>query len=141
MLRATVKFLLLTEAFAVGTFAMGWWAVPAVAFAWAVVVDSRSRPVFFATLCAMAGWGSVLLLDAARGPLDVVAQRFGGIIGFPPIVLIALTILFPALLAWSASSVGVGIRSVAFGRRVEQSEPAATSQPQPTAGEVVVADA
>src|SRR5688572_11148659 len=50
MLRATVKFLLLTEAFAVATFAFGWWAVPLLAFAWAAFVDTK-RPVMFATLC------------------------------------------------------------------------------------------
>jgi hypothetical protein len=140
MLRATVKFVLLTEAFAVATFALGWWAVPLLAFAWGALVDGRSRPVFLATICAMAGWGGVLLLDAARGPLDVVAQRFGGVIGFAPIVLISLTILFPALLAWSASSLGLVMRRFAAGRRLEQSEPAARAASPPTAAEVVIAD-
>ena len=76
MLRATVKFLLLTEAFAVTTFAFGWWAVPLLAFAWAAFVDTR-RPVMFATLCATSAWIAVLLLNAARGPVDIVAARFG----------------------------------------------------------------
>ena len=98
MLKTTVKFLLLTEAFAVGTFAFGWWAVPLLAFLWAVFVGTRSRPVFFATICATAAWCGILLLDAARGPLVAVAERFGGVFGFRPIVLMVVTILFPALL-------------------------------------------
>ncbi len=140
MLRPTVKFLLLTEAFAVGTFAFGWWAVPVLALAWALLVSS-SRPVLFATICATAAWSGVLLLDAARGPLDVVAQRFGGVTGFPPIALIAVTILFPALLSWTASSVGLAIRRFAVRRRGIQPEPAPASEPQRSSGEVVIADA
>jgi hypothetical protein len=140
MIRSTVKFLLLTEAFAVGTFAFGWWAVPVIAFAWALLVSGR-RPVLFATICAMAAWCGVLLLDAVRGPLDVVAQRFGGVTGFAPLVLIAATILFPTLLAWSASSVGVGLRGLTSRRRVESHKPASPAAAPPSASEVIVADA
>lgn len=140
MLRATVKFLLLTEAFAVATFALGWWAVPLLAFLWAVFMDAKRRPVFFATVCATAAWCGVLLLDAARGPLSVVAERFGGVLGFPPVALIAITILFSALLAWSASSVGAAIRRFVVVRRAETRGPEPAPQPRRGAGEVVVAD-
>jgi hypothetical protein len=139
MLRATVKFLLLTEAFAVTTFALGWWAVPLLAFAWAAFVDTR-RPVLFATTCAGSAWTAMLLLDAARGPVDAVAARFAGIVGLPPIVLIAVTILFAALLAWSASIVGAAIRKSLFGKGVESSVTAPAAKQRAAAGEVAVAD-
>jgi hypothetical protein len=126
MVRSTVKFLLLTEAFAVATYAFGWWTVPLLAFAWAAFVPTR-RPVLFATICAAAGWASMLLLDAARGPVDTVGARFGGILGVSSIALIAITIVYAALLAWSASLVGAAIRKSLFRKVVESEEPAPLS--------------
>jgi hypothetical protein len=111
MIRAIVKFLLLSEAFAVATYAFGWWAIALLALICGLVMNREGRPVYYATICAAAGWLSLLLLDAARGPLGEVAVRFAGVMGFPPAALIATTLLFPALLAWSASSVGTVIRA------------------------------
>ena len=117
MLRAVVKFLLLSEAFAVATFAVGWWAIPLVAIICGLAMNPEGRPIYYATICAATGWLSLLLLDAARGPLGELASRFAGVMGFPPIALIVTTLLFPALLAWSASSVGAVIRAKVFGTR------------------------
>lgn len=135
-----MKFLLLTEAFAVTTFAFGWWAVPLLAFAWAAFVDTR-RPVMFATICATSAWIAVLLLDAARGPVDIVAARFGGVLGFPSVALIAVTLIYAALLSWSASFVGAAIRKSLFRRAAKVKEPAPASHQRPNAREVAVADA
>ena len=140
MLRATVKFLLLTEAFAVATFAFGWWAVPLLAFAWAAFVDTR-RPVVFATMCATSAWIAVLLLNAARGPVDIVAARFGGVLGLPSVALIAITIIYAALLSWSASVVGAAVRKALFRKSAKDEEPAPAPQQRAGAREVAVADA
>jgi len=110
MLRAAVKFVLIAEAFAVGTYALGWWAVPLVALLCGLTISVDGKPVIYATVCAAAGWSMLLLLDAARGPLGEVAARFGGVMGFPPAALVVTTLLFPALLAWSASSIGAAVR-------------------------------
>jgi hypothetical protein len=143
MFRSTVKFLLLTEAFAVTTYAFGWWAVPLLAFAWAAFVHTR-RPVFFATICAASGWAAMLLLDAARGPVNTVGERFGGTLGVPAIALIAITILFATLLAWSASFVGAAIRKALFHKAVEIAVESEEVEPAPreraTAGKVAIAD-
>lgn len=92
------------------TYAVGWWAVPLVALVCGLAISLDGRPVLYATLCAAAGWLMLLLLDAARGPLGEVAARFAGVLGFPPVALVATTLLFPALLAWSASSIGAALR-------------------------------
>ena len=143
MFRSIVKFLLLTEAFAVTTYAFGWWAVPLLAFAWAAFVHTR-RPVFFATICAASGWASMLLLDAARGPVNTVGERFGGILGVPSLALIAITILFATLLAWSASVVGAAVRKSLFHKAVERAREPEEVENAPreraTAGEVAIAD-
>ena len=140
MFRSTVKFLLLTEAFAVTTYAFGWWAVPLLAFSWAAFVHTR-RPILFATICAGSAWAAMLLNDAARGPVNAVGERFGGILGIPSLALIAIKILFAALLAWSASCVGATVRQALFRKTVESEEPQPAERQRATSGEVVVADA
>jgi hypothetical protein len=141
MLTKAVRFLLLTEAFAVVTFAGGWSGVPVVAFVWGLAAESNARSARFSAICAAAGWGSLLLLDAARGPVGEVATRFGGVMGLPPVALIGITLLFPALLAWSASSIALGVRKTILARRAK---PAATAtEPISSAGGggVAIADA
>jgi hypothetical protein len=110
MVRAVVKFVLIAEAFSVATYALGWWAVPLIALLCGLTIKLDGRPVFYATAGAAAGWFMLLLLDAARGPLGEVASRFGGVMGFPPAALFVTTLLFPALLALSASSIGAAVR-------------------------------
>jgi hypothetical protein len=140
MFRSTVKFLLLTEAFAVTTYAFGWWAVPLLAFLWAAFVHTR-RPILFATICAASAWAAMLLNDAARGPVNEVGARFGGILGIPSVALIAITIVFAALLAWSASCVGATVRKALFSKTVESENVEPPERQRVAPGEVVVADA
>lgn len=141
MVSTVVKFLILSEAFAVVTFAGGWWAVAVVGLAWGVTSAPGTRPVLWATICAATGWLSLLLLDAARGPISEVALRFGGVVKLPPFALFAVTLLFPALLAFSASAVASGIRR-AFAGRKNSSVPARESESVtlPPSAEVAVAD-
>jgi hypothetical protein len=110
MLRSLVKFVLIAEAFAVATYALGWWTVPLLALACGLIIHVDRKPVVYATLGATAGWLMLLLLDAARGPFGEVAARFGGVMGFPPAALVVTTLVFPGLLAWSASSIGAAVR-------------------------------
>ena len=108
-LRNLVKAVLLAEAFAVATYALGWWTVPVIAAAWALISRDKRAPRFTA-LCAMGGWGTLLLLDAAKGPVGNMAVRLGGVMGVPAAGLYAITLLFPALLAWCAAAL-VSVRS------------------------------
>ncbi|MBA2706240.1 MAG: hypothetical protein H0U59_00345 [Gemmatimonadaceae bacterium] len=103
-LRAFVAFLLLAEAFAVTTFGLGWWAVPIVAALWAAFTRS-SRRAGFAALCAATGWGCLLVLNATRGPVGEVAAQLSGVMRVPAPLLYAVTLGFPALLAWSAAAI------------------------------------
>jgi len=140
MLSKAVKFLLLTEAFAVVTYAVGWWGVPVLALICGLAVDPKARALRFVALCAPAGWASLLLLDAARGPLGELARRFAGVMGLPPLVLILITLLFPALLAWSAASIGVAIRRMIPGADSESTQPAAEPIATGGPGGVAMAD-
>ena len=108
-MRTFVKIVLLAELFAVATYALGWWTVPVVAVIWAIASrDTKPAPV--AALCAAGGWATLLILDAVKGPVDTMATRLGGVMGVPAFVLLLLTLIFPALLAWSAAALVSSLR-------------------------------
>ena len=108
-MRTFVKVLLLAELFAVVTYAFGWWTVPVVAAVWAIASRDSNRPLV-AAACAALGWASLLLLDSVKGPVGTMATKLGGVMGVPGIVLLILTLLFPALLAWCAAALGAAFR-------------------------------
>ncbi|MEO8194369.1 MAG: hypothetical protein ABI681_11020 [Gemmatimonadales bacterium] len=102
-MRAFIRIVLLSEAFAVATFGLGWWAVPIVAAAWALISSTSNAPRL-AAICAAAGWATLLLLDVARGPVSAMGEKLGGVMNLPAAALYLLTLLFPASLAWSAAT-------------------------------------
>lgn len=111
-LRPFVKYILLAEAFAVTTFGLGWWSVPLVAAAWGLA--SRSpRKAMFASLAALGGWASLLMLDVARGPVATMGSQLAGVMKLPAVALYTLTLIFPALLAWCAATLMPAIRKPA----------------------------
>ncbi len=98
-----VRYVLLAEVFAVATFAVGWWAVPVVAALWGFFSRDPKRPRNVA-VAAAGGWATLLVLDAVRGPVYVMASQLGDVMSIPPFVLYLVTLLFPALLAWAAAT-------------------------------------
>ena len=96
------RVVLLAEAFAVTTFGLGWWTVPIVALVYAFVSHNENR-ARIAALCAVAGWATLLLLDFTKGPVNVMAEKLGGVMGIPGVVLLLVTLIFPGLLAWCAA--------------------------------------
>jgi hypothetical protein len=107
-----VKFILLAEAFAVTTYGLGWWSVPLVAAAWGLASRSPGKATF-AGLAAMGGWLSLLLLDVARGPVATMGAQLAGVMHLPAAALYALTLIFPALLAWCAAALMPSVRKPA----------------------------
>jgi hypothetical protein len=102
-MRSFVKVVLLAEVFAVATYAFGWWTVPVIAALWALL-SRDDKPARVSAMCAAIGWGTLLVLDAVKGPVAEMAARLGGVMRIPAFVLILLTLIFPALLAWSAAA-------------------------------------
>jgi hypothetical protein len=127
-----VAFVVLAAATAAGTVLVGWWAVPLLAAAFGLAVRGRLRFVpLVAGLAALGAWGG-LLLAAAGG------DRFGALVGGLAVVmqlgdaaLMAVTLLFPFALAWSAATLGEAI-----GGRVRSgaAAAAAAAAPSPSAG-------
>lgn len=109
MMRNVVRYVLLAEAFAVATYGLGWWSVPIIAAIWSLAsLDPRRAKV--AALCAMGGWATLLALDFMKGPVGTMAAQLGGVMQVPSIALYILTLVFPALLAWSAATLVPQIR-------------------------------
>lgn len=91
-----------------GTWFIGWIAVPIVAFG----IGLSSIAPRYAGLHAGLAWLLLLVADAAHGAFGRLAGMLAGAMGIPGIVLIAVTIAFPVILGWSAASVGTALRSI-----------------------------
>lgn len=98
------RFLLLMVAFAAGTAAVGWWAVPVIAALWAALTrNERSHPLLvgFAAMCA---WGELLAITAMRGPVMELAKVVGGVMSIGTLGALCITLIYPALVAAAAAA-------------------------------------
>ena len=105
------RLVLLTTAFAVATFALGWWAVPLVAAGYAAITTAQRGSAILSGVAAMLGWGALLAITASRGPVGTLAAELAGVLQLRPIGVYAVTIAFPGLLAISAAVVARALAS------------------------------
>ena len=104
MMRTVTRILLLAAAFALGTWILGWWAVPLLGVAWGFL--RRGHPRFVSAFAAAAvAWIALLAFDAASGSLGRLLTVMGGIFSIPGPALLAVTVLYAALLAGCAAQV------------------------------------
>ena len=101
-----IALLLVALAIVVLTWLLGWWAVPLAAFVAGAVLAGRRGIAWLVAIAAAGAWGAILLFDAARGRLPVLAHALGDVMRIPAAALIAITLLFAALLAWGAAVIG-----------------------------------
>jgi hypothetical protein len=88
---------------AAGTVLEGWWTVPVLATMWVRVLPHARGPVRTCMLGASLGWSALIGWTALEAPLTPLLRRVGGVLQLPDWGLIAVTILFPALLAGAAA--------------------------------------
>jgi hypothetical protein len=100
-LRATV----LALSFAIGTSIVGWWTVPLFAAVAAVVARDVPHQAATAALAGGVAWGALLVWSAIQGCVWSFARIAGGAMGVSGVLLILMTLAFPAALARSAASV------------------------------------
>jgi len=105
--RGALAFLLLALAFVLASW-LGWWAVPVVAAAWGFLRPAVRRPILTAALAAGLAWAAWLLWDFGRDPAAFarLTGRLGAVFPLPSALLLLLTLLLAALLAWCAAAVG-----------------------------------
>ncbi len=104
-MRAMVRYAFLTASFALVTRALGWWAVPIAGAAWAFLADGARRSPWDAGLGAIFGWALILVWADTAAPLAELTRRAAGVFGVRPVVLLAATLLYAGVLAWSAAMV------------------------------------
>ncbi|HJR35330.1 MAG TPA: hypothetical protein VJ817_10300 [Gemmatimonadales bacterium] len=109
-MRQAAAFLVLTLAFAVAS-VLGWWAIPATAALWGLLRPIARRPAPVAAAAAALAWTGWLLVDglSPRGDFGGLATRLAGIFSLPAPALLAITIVFAALLAGSAAYLAFAI--------------------------------
>ena len=91
----------------IGTWLLGWWAVPVVAM---IAGFMHCKPGIVTAACATS-WLILLSVDALSGNIGRVGTVLAGVMGLPVPALIAATLILPALLAWSAASIGTVLLS------------------------------
>ena len=91
------------------TMLMGWWGVLLAALVTGWVFRREGGGGWRIALAASLAWGALLLVDAAAGSLGGVVRTIGGVMRVPGVIVVLLTLAFPALLAWSAATVVSGI--------------------------------
>ena len=94
----------------VGTWTLGWWAVPAIGAAWGLLQRGVPRRGRQAAIAAALAWAALLAADAGAGALPRVADVLGGVFGVPGALLLLVTLAFAAALAGLAAYV-VGARA------------------------------
>ena len=108
---------LAAAAMAVLTWLVGWWAVPLVAAFVGSIVYVREGVAWRMALAAAIAWALLLVANATTGRLSVAATTLGGVLRVPGVVLVLITLAFPALLAWSAATVAIAVRRLEAARR------------------------
>jgi hypothetical protein len=91
------------------TWIVGWWGVPLVAVVAGAILCRRRGITGLTALAAIVAWSVLILVDGASGRFGVLAGVVGGTMGIPAGALLIVTLLFAALLAWSAATVGAEI--------------------------------
>jgi len=94
------------------TWVAGWWGVPLVAIVAGALLAARRGIAGLTALAAVIAWSVLILVDGASGRFGVLARVVGATLTLPAGALLMVTLLFAALLAWSAAAVGVEIGRV-----------------------------
>jgi hypothetical protein len=87
------------------TWTLGWWGIVVGAAILGYVFRTENGRAWRVALAAVEGWAILLLIDAIAGPLVHVGSTLQGVMSIPWPALMLVTLLFPALLAWSAAAV------------------------------------
>lgn len=111
MSRGLLRLALLALAFALGTYAFGWWAVPAVAFAWGAMSGAARRVAVRAGVAAAVAWALLLLVQALlRAPVFSFGDKLAGAMQVPVWALWTVEVAFPFVVGWSAALLGSVLR-------------------------------
>lgn len=104
-MRFALRVLLLALSFTIGTWILGWWSVPLFAAVAAVMARYVRHQGIAAGLAATIAWAALLAWSATAGSVWSFSRIAGGAMGISGVALIVVTLIFPAALAWLATTV------------------------------------
>jgi hypothetical protein len=90
---------------AVGTWLVGWWAVPLAGLVHGLVSRGRRGVVLEAGLGGMLGWGWLLALQGMHPAFPRLAELLDGLFPVPSVALMGATVVFAGILAGAAAGV------------------------------------
>ena len=102
---------------ALGTWFLGWWTVPLLAAIAGALWWDHVHVARDVALGAAIGWAMLLGYAASGGRLVALARALGGVLYLPWPLLVVLALAFPALVAWSATTVSAAVARIATARR------------------------
>ena len=100
------------------TWSLGWWGVVVAALVAGVVLWRRRGAAWLVALATITAWGALILVNSVGGRFATLASSIAGVMRVPPALLVIVTLLFGALLAWSSAVVGSEIGRLARGDRM-----------------------
>jgi len=106
----SLRVVTIAAATAAATILLGWWSVALVGVVSGTVLPPRRATTLEAAGGAALGWTAILEVSAVTGPIWAVAQRVGPVFSLPAWGFVAVTLVFPALLAGSAALVAGDLR-------------------------------
>lgn len=112
-----IALLATTLAIAALTWVLGWWGVVIAALVAGAVLHRRAGAAWMAALAAVVAWGALAAVDMLGGRFPVLAASIAGVLRVPAGALLVVTLLFGALLGWSAAVVGGEIGRLARARQ------------------------
>lgn len=108
--RIVLRLVFLVLVFALGTAWYGWWVVPVIAFAYAVMDRAQWHRGWLAAAAAMFSWAGILVFAMSRSfVVWTNSERVAAMLQVQPWMLVAITLLFAALLAGPAAVLGAAI--------------------------------
>ena len=107
-----IGLLATTSATAALTWLVGWWGVVIAALIAGAALCDRRGVAWLVALAAIMAWCALILANAVGGRFATLAASIAGVMRVPPALLIVVTLLFGALLAWSAAVLGSEIGRV-----------------------------
>ena len=93
------------------TWFAGWWGVAVVALVAGAIYRREGGRPWRVALAASGGWAMLLLIDAIDGRFGHVATMIAGAMSLPAAALLLVTLLFPALIGWSAATIAGSLSS------------------------------
>ena len=94
---------------AVLTWALGWWGVVVGALLAGAALWRRRGVAWVVAVASIVAWGALILVNSVGGRFPTLASSLAGVMRLPPALLVIVTLLFGALLAWSAAVLGAEI--------------------------------